>query len=81
VLRRQRADLIAGLLSDQAARQGRSPDPLQLEAVAHALGGAFEAIALWWRDHPDVEPDTLADWLVDLTREGVERLGTSPAPH
>lgn len=74
-LRRQRGEMLAALLAAEGARLGREVDPQRLEAVGHMLGGAFEAIALWWNEHPDVDAETLADWFVSLIGPGVESLG------
>lgn len=74
-MRRQSGQLVAGLLADQAAREGRSLDSVRLDAIGHAVAGTFQALALWWRDHADVTAETLADWFVALIRPGVEQLG------
>lgn len=75
-MRRQRGEMLAGLLAAEGARRGRAVDPRRMQAIGHLLGGAFESIALWWREHPDVPAETLADWFADLVGPGVEALGT-----
>jgi hypothetical protein len=46
----------------------------QLTATAHALNGAFEGLANWSHDHPDVDPDVLTQWVVALTLPGLQGL-------
>lgn len=70
---RQNAMVIA-LLRAHADRQNIELDPRRLEAAVHAVNGAFEWLAHWWRNNPDVSAETLADWLVDLVFPGLGRL-------
>lgn len=78
-MRRRSAELIAVLLADEAARNAVEVEPLQLEAIAHGLSAAFEGLMLWWRDHPRLSAETLADWFVTLSLPGLESLLGTPA--
>jgi hypothetical protein len=49
-------------------------DAAKTEATAAALNGAYEALAHWWRDNPQVPAESLADWLVELVLPGLRRL-------
>ena len=55
-------------------------DPLELEAAAHAVNAAYEGVAHWMWEHPDVPIEQVADWIVELLVPG---LGDSrdPPPH
>lgn len=70
---RQNAMVIA-LLRDRAERKGRQIDARRLEAAVHAVNGAFEWLAHWWRVNPGVPAETLADWLMELVYPGLARL-------
>lgn len=74
-LRRHGGQLVAGLLAEQLATEGREVDSVQVDALGHAIAGAFQAVALWWRDHPDLTAEQLADWLVAMVLPGLEQLG------
>ena len=47
-----------------------------------AVAGAYESLSLWWHKHPDVSPEELTEWLLDLIWPGLEQLisqlATSP---
>jgi AcrR family transcriptional regulator len=73
-IRARQTSLVAGLLTSRAQQLDVAIDPNHLEAVANAINGAFEWMAHWWRANPDVEPETLAGWLVELVVPGVQRL-------
>src|SRR5438132_7236311 len=70
-MRRRQTELAALLLADAAERLGAPRDPQQVDAVAHAVNGAVEALARWWRDHSDVTPERLADLAVELLLPGL----------
>jgi AcrR family transcriptional regulator len=74
IVRRNQASLVAILLAEAAAAEGIRISPPQAEALAHALNGAFEALANWWIDHPELTPETLASWLTDVIEPGIARL-------
>lgn len=73
-IRRRQTELVVELTEEAAAALGTTLDPQQTEATAHALNGAYEAITHWWYAHPEVPPETLADWLVALALPGLERI-------
>lgn len=73
-IRRRQDDLVALLLGAAVARQGVTPQPARLGALAHAINGANEALARWWRDHPEISAEELATWSVDLLLPGLTRL-------
>jgi AcrR family transcriptional regulator len=58
--RRFQAKSVAGLLARGAADLGGAIDPKLLDACAQAVNGAFEALATWWKEHPQVSAETLA---------------------
>lgn len=70
-VRRRQVELVASVLSEHAARAGGTPDALRLESAAVALAGAFEALARWGADRPDVTPERLADELVAFALPGL----------
>ena len=73
-IRAQQARFTAELLATRAAQEGREVDVVALDATAHMLNGAYEMLARWWNEHPDVEAATLADWLVQFALPGLEAL-------
>lgn len=82
-IRERQSALMAGLLAESAAEGGTHVEPVRVEATAHALAGAYEFLARWWRRYPDLSPETLTDWFLDLTWPGLERLlerGRTGAP-
>jgi AcrR family transcriptional regulator len=79
-IRQRQDDLVAMLLKRAAASLGVSPPALRLSAAAHAINGANEALARWWRDHDELSPEQLTSWSLDLLLPGLEQLPTgSPA--
>jgi AcrR family transcriptional regulator len=69
-IRRGQATLLGGLLAE-SAEPGFHAD--QLDAFAHVINGAYEALGHWASEHPDVPLETLADWLVSLLAPGLGR--------
>lgn len=53
------------------ARHG--PDETELEVFAYALVGAAESLADWLVDHPEADPDRLADRVMDVLWRGTGR--------
>lgn len=68
--RRRQADLVRALLLDSA--QGATMEPVQADALAHAVNGAFEAAATWWEGHDEVTVEQLTGWTVGLLLPGLE---------
>jgi hypothetical protein len=48
-------------------------DPRELELAAHAVNAAYEGVAHWMWEHPDVPLERLADWTVELLLPGLRR--------
>ena len=75
-IRARQTELVAALLAEGSTEVGAgSPDPEQLDAVVHALNGAFEALSSWWQDHPDRTAEELATLLTALVLPGLLSLG------
>lgn len=73
-IRERQAGFAAQLLRDAASDRGAELEPVRAEAAAAGLNGVYESLAHWWRDHPEVAAETLADWLVELVLPGIEAL-------
>jgi AcrR family transcriptional regulator len=69
--RRFHARAIAKLLARGAEDLGRPAEPLLLDASAQAINGAFEALADWWKEHPHVSAQTLAELATALVARGL----------
>ena len=48
--------------------------PEEMDAIAHAMVGAGEAMAMWWREHPEVERDVIVLRLVNFALLGLGSL-------
>jgi AcrR family transcriptional regulator len=70
-VRRYHSKVVAGLLAQGAAELGAEFDPLVTDAIAHAINGACEALAMWWQEHPDVDAEVLAGMITELVRPGL----------
>ncbi len=73
-VRRRQTELVVTLLEGSARRLDAGVDPVHVDAVAHLLNGAIEALARWWGFHPRVAADQLTDWAVELVMPGLERI-------
>ena len=69
-VRRRQAALILELMREMAPA---GVDPRELEVAAHAVNSAYEGVAHWMWDHPDVPVERLADWTVELLLPGLRR--------
>ena len=69
-VRRRQAALILELMREIAPA---GVDPRELEVAAHAVNSAYEGVAHWMWDHPDVSVERLADWTVELLLPGLRR--------
>ena len=69
-VRRRQAALILELMREMAPA---GVDPRELEVAAHAVNSAYEGVAHWMWDHPDVSVERLADWTVELLLPGLRR--------
>lgn len=71
------AVLIAGLFEQYATELGIELDRRMIEAAAHGLNGAGEAIARWAVAHPEIPPEVLGDMLVEFIWPGIERFAAA----
>jgi AcrR family transcriptional regulator len=69
-VRQRQAALILELMKEIAAE---TVDPHELEVAAHAVNSAYEGVAHWMWDHPDVPVERLADWTVEVLLPGLRR--------
>jgi len=69
-VRRRQAALILELMREIAPA---GVDPRELEVAAHAVNSAYEGVAHWMWDHPEVPVERLADWTVELLLPGLRR--------
>lgn len=74
----RQARVVAGLL----AAGVDDADTRTAELVAQIINGAVEFAALWWRDHPDVPAEAVAELLLaafspDVMKLAARRLGPS----
>jgi AcrR family transcriptional regulator len=69
-VRASQALLIRELMSEVAPG---GVDPRELDVAAHAVNSAYEGIAHWMWDHPDVPLELVADWMVELLLPGLRR--------
>jgi AcrR family transcriptional regulator len=69
-VRRRQAALVLELLREIASAEA---DEHELEVAAHAVNSAFEGVANWMWEHPDVPLERLSDWTVELLLPGLRR--------
>jgi AcrR family transcriptional regulator len=69
-VRRRQAELILELMREIAADD---VDPRELEVAAHAVNSAYEGVAHWMWEHPEMDVERLADWTVELLLPGLRR--------
>jgi AcrR family transcriptional regulator len=69
-VRRRQAALVHELLLEKAPPDA---DPRELELAAHAVNSAYEGVAHWMWEHPDVPLERLADWTARLLLPGLRR--------
>jgi len=73
-IRNRQAELVVSLLTDGAAQLQLQVDPVQTEALGHAITGAFEALASWSQGHPELSPADLTALLTILVGPGLAAL-------
>jgi len=73
-IRRRQSDLMISLMAESSGMAADHEGRMRLEAMTLAIAGAYESLSLWWHKHPDVPPEELADWLLDLIWPGLEQL-------
>ena len=69
-VRKQQAELVLELLREMASP---AVDRAELEVAAHAVNSAYEGVAHWMWERPDMPLEPLADWTVDLLLPGLRR--------
>ena len=69
-VRRRQAALILELMRELAPE---NVDPRELEVAANAVNSAYEGVAHWMWDHPEMDVERLADWTVELLLPGLRR--------
>jgi AcrR family transcriptional regulator len=69
-VRKSQAELIHRLMQETAPE---GVDPHELEAVSHAVNSAYEGVAHWMWEHPEVPVERVAEWIVDLLTPGLRR--------
>jgi AcrR family transcriptional regulator len=69
--RRFHASQVAAMLARGTAELGGSADPVLIDACAQAINGAFEAVAAWWKQHPELSAETLAALVTGLVQPGL----------
>ncbi|HEX6652547.1 MAG TPA: TetR/AcrR family transcriptional regulator [Thermoleophilaceae bacterium] len=69
-VRKRQAALILELMREIAPDD---VDPWELEVAANAVNSAYEGVAHWMWDHPEMDVEQLADWTVELLLPGLRR--------
>jgi AcrR family transcriptional regulator len=69
-VRRRQASLIFELMKEMARDD---VDLRELELAANAVNSAYEGVAHWMWDHPEMDVEELADWTVELLLPGLRR--------
>ena len=69
-VRRRQAALILELMRELAPDD---VDPRELEVAANAVNSAYEGVAHWMWDHPEMDVEQLAEWTVELLLPGLRR--------
>jgi AcrR family transcriptional regulator len=69
-VRSSQAELIRELMAEMCRDD---VDERELEVAAHAVNAAYEGVAHWMWEHPDVPIERIADWIADLLIPGLRR--------
>jgi AcrR family transcriptional regulator len=69
-VRQRQAQLIRTLMTEIAPE---GTDPGELEAIAYAVNSAYEGLAVWLLEHPEVPVEQVAGWLADVLAPGLRR--------
>jgi AcrR family transcriptional regulator len=70
-IRARQAALLEQMLTRQAAAAAHAVDGQRIELAVRAINGAAEALAHWWRSHPEVPAEDLAERLTELLLPGL----------
>ena len=78
-LQQQATLAIAGLMATEPiepapGKETQKQRRLAVEMFAQQLSGAVQALAIWWRDHPNVEREVLVESVMDFAWLGLERV-------
>lgn len=79
-VRLQQSALITVLTKESLDSLGVELEPWRVESMAHAINGSFEALAYWWRDNQEIDPEELVDWVTRLLNPGIQALAGTAAP-
>ncbi|MGX6450051.1 TetR/AcrR family transcriptional regulator [Patulibacter sp. S7RM1-6] len=79
-VRAQQSALLTALVRETIEAQDLDLEPWRTESIAHALNGAFEGLAYWWRAHREIEAEELVDWITTLFLPGIEALAAGGGP-
>lgn len=71
-MRQRNAELIAGLLGDDAETQGREVDADSLQILAHDLVGAGEQVGRWWVQRDDVPKEAVVRRFVEMAGGAID---------
>ena len=77
-VRQRQATLVADMLEADVRALGGAAPRVLLDAIASLLGGAFESLAAWWQEHPEITAEHLADLFTRITWPGLQGLTTDP---
>ena len=69
-VRSSQAELIRELMAEMCRDD---VDERELEVAAHAVNAAYEGVAHWMWEHPDVPIEQIADWIADMLIPGLRR--------
>jgi len=69
-VRSSQAELIRELMAEMCRDD---VDQRELEVAAHAVNAAYEGVAHWMWEHPDVPIERIADWIADMLIPGLRR--------
>ena len=69
-VRSSQAELIRELMAEMCRDD---VDERELEVAAHAVNAAYEGVAHWMWEHPDVPIERIADWIADMLIPGLRR--------
>ncbi len=75
-IRRGQVSLVAAMIADGVAG---AAETRVAEALAHAINGAVEAVAVWWAAHPELSAAELAELLTALFAPGLLALAAGVA--
>lgn len=78
-IRTRQDALVSAVILAAARRLGGEPDPLEVGALTRGLNGVYEGLVEWWETNPEVEPEQLTEWVVDLVLPGLSAMADREA--